>query len=284
MPDRVAARALVTALLTLLTVAGIRAIGPPGDWARPAGHVLVTGGALEVVLAGLLTALRWRHRPAADTLAGRLHRIVTAAIAAAMIGTLIGIALDLYNTRPKLTSPYHPPVAHFGPQSRSHQARVTVSNSQIGFLVRDILIAILVLAIIAVVLRVLRNRGRARAAQVTDLTVEETADDDLARAVQSGRMALRELDDARAAIINCYVAMEQSLAEAGAARGAAETPDELLARAVDAGLISAGPAGLLTRMFYEARFSTHPMAMSQRDQAERALADLAAELPAGELR
>jgi hypothetical protein len=101
---------------------------------------------------------------------------------------------------------------------------------------------------------------------------------ELARAVDSGRLALRELDDARAAIIGCYLAMEASLAEAGATRAAAETPDELLERAVGAGLVDAAPAGRLTALFYEARFSTHPMAQARRDEAERALSDLAASL------
>jgi len=50
-------------------------------------------------------------------------------------------------------------------------------------------------------------------------------DPDLSRAVQSGHAALRQVDDARAAIIACYAAMERSLAKAGAARGQAETPD-----------------------------------------------------------
>jgi hypothetical protein len=76
--------------------------------------------------------------------------------------------------------------------------------------------------------------------------------------------------------------MEQTLAEAGAARGAAETPDELLVRAVAAGLVPAGPAALLTELFYEARYSTHHMPTSKRDLAERALTEIAAGLPAGE--
>ena len=50
--------------------------------------------------------------------------------------------------------------------------------------------------------------------------------EDLREAVESGRSALRTVDDARAAIIACYVAMETSLAERGTARGVADTPDE----------------------------------------------------------
>jgi hypothetical protein len=74
--------------------------------------------------------------------------------------------------------------------------------------------------------------------------------------------------------------MERRLAERGTARGAADTPDELLARAVAAGAVRGGAAGRLTTLFYEARFSTHPLGAEQRDAASAALDELAAELAA----
>ena len=77
--------------------------------------------------------------------------------------------------------------------------------------------------------------------------------EDLREAVESGRLALRTVDDARAAIIACYVAMETSLAERGAARAVADTPDELLARATASGLVRGTAAARLTALFYEAR-------------------------------
>jgi hypothetical protein len=72
--------------------------------------------------------------------------------------------------------------------------------------------------------------------------------------------------------------MEASLAERGAARAVADTPDELLARATDSGVVHGTAAGRLTALFYEARFSSHPLDRSQRDAAERALDELAAAL------
>ncbi len=104
--------------------------------------------------------------------------------------------------------------------------------------------------------------------------------EELAEAVAEGRAALAGVDDARAAIIACYVAMERSLAERGTARAAADTPDELLARAVASGVVRGGAAGRLTALFYEARFSTHPLDGGQRDAASAALDELAAELAA----
>ena len=95
-----------------------------------------------------------------------------------------------------------------------------------------------------------------------------------------GTAALAAIDDARAAIIACYVAMERSLADRGTARDAADTPDELLRRAVASGTVHGGAAGRLTALFYEARFSTHPLDAGQRDAASAALDELAAELAA----
>ncbi len=77
--------------------------------------------------------------------------------------------------------------------------------------------------------------------------------------------------------------MEAHLAERGAARGTADTPDELLRRAIDQGIVrgSAGrdsPARRLTAAFYEARFSTHEVGQGARDAAIAALDGLTAEL------
>jgi hypothetical protein len=108
----------------------------------------------------------------------------------------------------------------------------------------------------------------------------DTSADELREAVESGRAALAEIDDARAAIIACYVAMERSLAERGTQRSVADTPDELLARAVAAGTVRGPAASRLTALFYEARFSTHPVAAAQRAAASAALDELARELAA----
>ena len=72
--------------------------------------------------------------------------------------------------------------------------------------------------------------------------------------------------------------METSLAERGTARDIAGTPGELMTRATEAGLIRGTAAGRLTELFYEARFSSHPLGRQQRDAAEQALDELAADL------
>ena len=65
--------------------------------------------------------------------------------------------------------------------------------------------------------------------------------------------------------------MEASLASAGAARRAADTPEELLLRAYRDGFLRTQAASGLTELFREARFSTHPLGQVERDAAAAAL-------------
>ncbi len=142
-----------------------------------------------------------------------------------------------------------------------------------------ILYALLIVAIVAAVVVSIWWSTRLRR-PAAPLVIEDVSTEELREAVDEGRAALAGIDDARAAIIACYVAMERRLADRGTARGAADTPDELLARAVAAGVVRGGAAGRLTALFYEARFSTHPLGAGQRDAASAALDELAAELAA----
>ena len=146
----------------------------------------------------------------------------------------------------------------------------------------DVLYALLVLALIGgIVVCVVLLRRRQPGHDVLppdEASLAEGQRGDLQEAVSSGRRALAELDDARAAIIACYVAMERSLAAAGADHEAADTPDEFLARAVAGGLVGGTAAGRLTGLFYEARFSGHELTAAQRDAARDALEQLAADL------
>lgn len=106
----------------------------------------------------------------------------------------------------------------------------------------------------------------------------------LAQAVDTGRRALREVTDARAAVIACYAAMEASLAQSGVTRRESDSPGDLLERVVERGLPVGGPAGELTVLFREARFSTHPMDDGHRARASAALAAIADGLEPGAAR
>jgi hypothetical protein len=102
----------------------------------------------------------------------------------------------------------------------------------------------------------------------------------LAEAVDSGWRALREDDDVRRAIIACYAAMEESLAASGVARMDSDSPQDLLERAAERGVLTDASASALTQLFREARYSTHPMTTGHRDRAIAALTEIAARLEA----
>jgi hypothetical protein len=281
MSDRLRARTVLAVLLILLTIAGIHAAGPALSWDLPARRtVLVVGAAAEAAFACLLIALHWRRAnsdPGAADLGARLRSklsgMLTIGLIAIPLAILFTSGIRFRRTRPSVELSHHRRSIRPLPPVRAGSGAAEL------LIVQQVLIAVLIVAIItAAVVIVWRRRSRL-ARQHGPVSGDIDTPADLATAVESGRIALRELDDARAAIIACYVAMELSLARAGATRDAADTPDELLAMAVTGGLVSDAPASRLTALFYEARFSSHPMPMSQRDQAARALNDLAATLP-----
>jgi hypothetical protein len=293
-------RTAIAAVLVLLAIAGARLARPAAGWDWPAHRALLVGCVLEVVLAGLLITLRWGGQrlparspgrpgwPGADDLASRLRRVVTAALTVVLIAVPVLVVLTSvkFSTRRLVKLPglrIRP-----GPAKTPHTRAPHLSSVQIGSLLLYIVIAVLIAALVVIAALAWRHHRRLRTVEL-DQDIAEVSEDKLARAVQSGQLALREFDDARRAIIACYLAMERSLAEAGAARDAAETPDELLTRAVAAGLVPPAPASKLTDLFYEARFSTHPVPASARDQALAALEEIAVALgaavaPAGDSR
>jgi hypothetical protein len=276
MPDRIRARAIIVALLLVLTVAAIGSLGPRGDALRDAKAITPVFVLLELALAGLLYALRWRHTPATEV-ALRLNQILRAALIAGLIADPIVYFIYRANLNGPLVG--KPPVRASPVPIKGTPKSTTQKTFTFSVTWRELLIVLILIAVVTVAIIVWRNRTKLSFNDPRDLAPPEESE--LARAVESGRVALSELDDARAAIIACYVAMETSLAEAGTKRGLAETPDELLERAMAAGQVPARPARALTGLFYEARFSTHHMPPAKRQQAERALADIAERLPIG---
>jgi hypothetical protein len=268
-------------LLIILGLAGLRGVVVKPRWNGPLHQDGVAIGiALEAVLVALLT-ITFRRRAAAaraqtyNAVAAKLREILILAIITAMIGVVIavvlGLHLYLFNPKIKPNNAATVPAASLKPHPPGSQHPATLHISTVSLL--WVLIVVVLLA--AVVLSVWWARRFQRPAGGRDDGPIAEDSEDLREAVESGRSALRTVDDARAAIIACYVAMETSLAGRGAAREAADTPDELLARATASGLVHGGAAARLTALFYEARFSSHPLAARQRDEAERALDELA---------
>jgi hypothetical protein len=285
------ARIAVAALLVVLVAVGLRGSLPSpalnGPYSR---NELPVAAGLEAVVLGLLlaTVLRTMRAPRDNSLASRLREVLRTILGAAALA-VPALYLVTRNFHSHHRPPRPPQPSGSGPPRLKPYQLPKVSahaaGSLAGTVVDAVLAAVLLAAIVACVLLLLK--GRRPPVPAWPAGIAEFADGDaearLRKAVEYGWLALRDLDDARGAIIACYLAMEHSLARAGAARGIAETPDELLARVASAGIVRGRAAARLTSVFYEARFSTRPLTDAHRLVAEQALTELAASLagPAG---
>jgi hypothetical protein len=291
-----AVRVLPPALLLVLVMIGLRgAIGTPRFNGPLKQDGPLIGAGLAAVLTALLIATVIRHRRyrlahAADDpdeldtaakLRAVLLVVLPAGIAADIITILVGLHLKLFTLPQHIRKPATVRLPSGG--HRPPPGRVTHHVSGLsGTLILYILLIVAVLVVIVAITRWARML-RLPAALAEDEPIAEETEETLRAAIEKGRRALLSVDDTRAAIIACYAAMEETLAERGTARKLADTPDELLARATKAGFVKGPAARTLTRLFYEARFSTHPMSQAQRAGAELCLDELTTEVqPAGE--
>jgi hypothetical protein len=276
------ARLLLAALLIGGVLAGLRGGFALHGWRGPYHRDGVAIGiGLEAVLASLLIALLIRgRRPSDDFRVLRIRSVLRFALLAGLV-TIPAVLLLAVPLHPHPLPP-QPLPAQPQPAVRSTPTRPPHPSAPFRLPLTGLLYALLVLALIGgIVVCVVLLRRRQPGHEVPPPAEAPPAggqQGDLREAVSSGRRALAELDDARAAIIACYAAMERSLAAAGADHEAADTPDEFLARAVAAGLVRGAAAGELTGLFYEARFSAHELTAAQRDTARDALDQLAADL------
>ncbi|MFH9569204.1 DUF4129 domain-containing protein [Streptomyces sp. NPDC017454] len=145
------------------------------------------------------------------------------------------------------------------------------------YLVLGLLAAVVGVIVAVAVVRRLRRLGL-RVPRHPGLGSAVAEDDDarvLLSAVRSGRRALDDTGDVRAAVIACYAGMEDALVASGVPRHASDSPTDLLTRAVGAGLAPGPAAPRLTALFREARYSSHPMDASHREAAAGALEEIA---------
>jgi Domain of unknown function (DUF4129) len=289
------ARLLPLVLLVILVIAGLRGEVSTPRWSGPLkADGVAIGLALEFILAALLIVTLRRgavaRRLAERTYTGEetdvepaaalrfaLKWLIPACMAAVAVVVLTDLHLHFLTKGKALKLPPQPkPSLTKGPQPPKGYGGWTLHVTW-GPILYGLLVVALLAAVVISIWWSSRLRRPAAPRVIEDLGALE-----LREAVESGRAALAEISDARAAIIACYVAMERSLADRGTSRGAADTPDELLAKAVAAGTVRGPAASTLTALFYEARFSTHPVAAGQRAAASAALNQLADELAAAQ--
>jgi cytochrome b561 len=274
---------LLAGLLLVGVLVGLRGGFTPPALRGPLRHDGIgIGIALEAVLATLLAAVavRQRRQPTADFATRRLRTVLRAVLLAG----LVTIPIALVASRPlRGKQPAQPSTGPRLPAAPSQRPtrlpRPAPVHLPLAAVLYTLLALLLLAAVVACVLLLRRRRPVDWDALPPDeATLAEGERTELRAAVQSGQRAMAGLDDTRAAIIACYLAMERSLAAAGADRTDADTPAEFLDRAAAAGLVHTAAAGQLTGLFYEARFSPHQLTRQQRGSAEQALRQLAADL------
>jgi uncharacterized protein DUF4129 len=290
------ARLLPLVLVVVLVIAGLRGEVSAPRWNGPLkADGVAIGLALEVILAALLTVTLRRDaaaRRAAERRpytredvdiepAAALRFALKWVLGACMAAVAVVVITDLHLHFFRPGAPPKPVRAPRGYLTQRSQPPRAGSGFAVHIPWGPILYGLLVVVLLAAVVISIWWSSRLRRA-AAPLVIEDVGAEELREAVESGRAALAEISDARAAIIACYVAMERSLADRGTSRAVADTPDELLARAVATGNVRGPAASRLTVLFYEARFSTHPVAAAQRAAASAALDELAAELAAAQ--
>ncbi len=116
---------------------------------------------------------------------------------------------------------------------------------------------------------------------------EQPSAEQVQDALRAGLAALIEGDDARAAVIACWLRLENLAEQTGMPRAPSDAPGDLVVRMLDGRLTGAGARALgeLTTVYRAARYSPRPVPESARGTARAALDRLAAELavpvPAG---
>ena len=280
-----AARLALAAAALAVVFVGIRAALAPATWAAGPWHAhgIPLGIGLELVFVVLLIAveLRRRRSPTTSQPTAGLRALLRALLVTGVIAIPVLILLNSAGEpRPARPRPFSPPRPRGLPAGRPRALPAHGSGAG-GAALLYVLLVLALLAVIAACVILLRRRARGLAWSDLGEIDDEEPREQLRRAVASGQAALGEIDDARLAIIACYLAMERSLARAGAVRDAAETPDELLRRAAAGGLVHGAEAARLTELFYEARFSSHRLPPAKRQEARRALEILAVSLDAG---
>ncbi|PPS84047.1 DUF4129 domain-containing protein [Streptomyces sp. MH60] len=287
---RVAARvvaALALAALALRPAEGLlhSGRGPLGDW----GFVAI-GASVAWTFGAWTVVKNLRHRFGADRFSLPPHeerlREVAAPLLLAAAGVIGVLAMVLHRFStgddttgpppPLATDPMPTPTLVTPPPRQRHGA--TDHSSLPLYLVLALLAAVAVVLVVVAVVRRLRRFGL-RVPQRPDRAGTLTEGDDarlLLSAVDSGRRALAGTgDDARAAVIACYAAMEDALAASGVPRHASDSPADLLTRAAGAGFTPGPAAPRLTALFREARYSSHPMGGAHREAAAGALEEIA---------
>jgi len=172
------------------------------------------------------------------------------------------------------------PAGQGAPAAPDHPVGIQVPEWLLG--VAEGLLVLAFLGILALIGWLLLRRGlRSKERELKQAPVpdKQAARDSVIAAVDAG---LSELDDTetdpRRVVIACWVRLEQAAAAAGTAREIGDTSTDLVARLLAEHRVSAPVLYPLAEVYRLARYATHTVDTTMRDQARAALGQLRAEL------
>jgi hypothetical protein len=263
---------LGAACVVALSVAGLpsRVGTPPSSHAVSGAVGLVVVATVSmgfVVTLGMMASARARARRARRRVPGLrlplLQRpLLVALVAAAIAAPLLMVVVPYRGAHTRQTQT--------APRTQTGQRRTPpapVAQERFHWPTLAAAAAGAALALLAIALVVRAEIGRSSPAG------EEP---ELEEAVSAGIEALESETDPRRGVIRAYAAMEGTLRDRGFARRAAETPLEYLTRLLARVETGARAATRLTSLYERAKFSSHEIDESMRQDAVAALRDLRA--------
>jgi len=295
---------IVVSVITLAEGPARQAPPKPAGIPRLSGPVLtgavsVLGVALLVSIAGsggylavrrrrmkgLLAAAKKRLKPLQIVLFLALTFFLTLVITALVLSLVYHPEEDeLAAENPLLAGEEEEPEPELEPYQEPESAAPETGDVDRDGGFRRILLVILAAALFAMVLLFTVRLYRSRLPQPAEEKDLHRLRAELARIA---RVSLRDMlrsTDYRAGVIACYARMEGILAKNGFPRRAYQTPleymESTLKRAGDPSPLPSGALLDLTRLFEIAKFSTHPMSLSDRDLAVRSLTAIGERLAA----
>ncbi|OBJ90051.1 DUF4129 domain-containing protein [Mycobacterium asiaticum] len=301
--DKPTGRVVAVLVLLIVATAALRGYLPPQHDARLADDggnraplmFLVAAIAATVGLLAFSLIARFRDPRAVAPSSGNLSellgrgsgeraswRVVLIALAVIVAWLAIALLLSRLWTPPEVnldvpqqsSTPAPPAVPRDGPPPRQPSHR-NDNGDTLGALLAFIPVLLMLFAggVIASRRRRQPTASAPPAVNRRDPPVPEAASESLVRAAEVGLAEMADLSrQPREAIIACYAAMERELANVpGAVPQEADTPTEVLARAVAHRALRADTAVELVNLFEEARFSPHVMNEGHRETAVRVL-------------
>jgi hypothetical protein len=268
-----AALLLAGACVVALAVGGLpsRVGRPPSSHsvAGALGYVVVATVSMGFVISlGLMAAARVRarrHRRSVPALRLPLLQrpLIVAVVAAVIAAPFLMVALPYRraHTKQARTPPRTQTVQRKTPPSPAASERLHWPS--LAAAAAGAALALLVLALIV----------RAEVGRSSPAGDEPEIED----AVSAGIDALESEADPRRGVIRAYAAMERALGERGLARHLAETPVEYLTRLLAHVEAGAAAAVRLTSLYERAKFSSHEINESMRQDAVAALRSLRAD-------